>query len=283
MNTIEKAVKRLISGAGSASDGTVGKAQPASADYSPVYSDPDNIQCKIDSAKLKNHGFLTLDNVDTIQAEQYRMLKRPLLTNAFDAGPDKVENSNTVMITSALEGEGKTYTAFNLAISMAMERDNTVLLIDSDVIKASLSRLLGLRDNLGLVDLLINPELSIGDVIVSTDIPRLKILPAGRPNAHSTELLASDQMQQIAGELSRRYSDRVILYDAPPLLATSQAKVLTALAGQVLLVVEAGKTPQELVKESVSQLDQRKIVGIVLNKSRSSGAGYYGGYYGPSR
>jgi Mrp family chromosome partitioning ATPase len=89
-------------------------------------------------------------------------------------------------------------------------------------------------------------------------------------------------MKRIADELSARYPDRIILFDAPPLLATSQAKVITHIAGQILLVVEAGATPQELVKESVSQLDSNKIIGVVLNKSRTSSAGYYGGYYGDS-
>jgi len=151
------------------------------------------------------------------------------------------------------------------------------------VIKASLSRMLGLEGNLGLVDLLVNPELELSDLIVSTDIPRLKILPAGRPNVHSTELLASDNMKALAKELAAQYSDRVLLYDAPPLLATSQAKVLTNLMGQILLVVEVGKTPQELVVESATQLDKNKIIGVVLNKSRRFSRSYYGGYYGLSR
>lgn len=283
MNSIEKAVKRLMTGGGGAEPKIVGEAPAGySGPYDPRVS-PENVGCRINVTRLKEYGFLTPDTVDQKLAEQYRVLKRPLLLNAFNTGPDKVDYSNSVMVTSAIEGEGKTFTAFNLAISMSMERNSTVLLVDSDVIKGSLSRLLGLENNPGLVDLLSNPELSLADVIVTTDIPRLKVLPAGRPDAHSTELLASTDMKRIADELSVRYPDRIILFDAPPLLATSQAKVLTHIAGQILMVVEAGSTAQELVKESVSQLDaNNKIVGVVLNKSRTSSAGYYGGYYGGS-
>ena len=203
--------------------------------------------------------------------------------NAFKTELDQVEFRNAVMITSAIAGEGKTYTSMNLGLSMAMERNNTVLLIDSDVVKGSLSKLLGLDGSLGLVDLLLNPKLSLEDVIVSTDIARLKILPAGRPNPQSTELLASERMTNLAKDLSVRYSDRIVLYDAPPLLATSQAKVLTNLVGQILLVVEAGQTPRDLVKESVTMLDKNKIIGVVLNKNKiSANKAYYGGYYGAS-
>lgn len=285
MNSIEKAVKRLMSGSGSDRSLSVGQQLPAgSRDRNldtPI--DTEKTICHIDTVRLAKHGYLTPDSTNDVLAEQYRNLKRPLLTNAFNEGPDRISLGNSIMITSAIEGEGKTYTSFNLAISMSMERNSTVLLIDSDVIKASLSRLLGLEGNLGLIDLLVNPELELSDLIVSTDIPRLKVLPAGRPNVHSTELLASEQMKNLAKELSLQYSDRVILYDAPPLLATSQAKVLTNMAGQILLVVEVGKTPQELVEESAAQLDKNKIVGVVLNKSRRISSGYYGGYYGPSK
>ncbi|MGD8569420.1 MAG: XrtA-associated tyrosine autokinase [Gammaproteobacteria bacterium] len=280
MNSIEKAVKRLMVGSGNAEPKSVGEVSPVT-DYKSQAA-AENVGCRIDVARLKEYGFLTPDTVDQKLAEQYRVLKRPLLLNAFNTGPDKVDYSNSLMITSAIEGEGKTYTAFNLAISMSMERNTTVLLVDSDVIKCSLSKLLGMENNPGLVDLLSNPEMSLADVIVTTDIPRLKVLPAGRPDVHSTELLASADMKRIADELSARYPDRIILFDAPPLLATSQAKVITHIAGQILLVVEAGATPQELVKESVSQLDSNKIIGVVLNKSRTSSAGYYGGYYGDS-
>ena len=285
MTSIEKAVKKLISGGNDGAELKVGKSSQRHYDSynTAISTDDSQVVCHIDTLKLKNNGYLTPDSTDEVQAEQYRILKRPLLTNAFNEGPDKVPLGNSIMVTSAIEGEGKTYSSFNLAISMAMERNTTVLLIDSDVIKASLSRLLGLEGNLGLIDLLVNPELNLSDLIVPTDIPRLKILPAGRPNVHSTELLASEHMKALAKELSSQYADRVILFDAPPLLATSQAKIVTNLVGQILLVVEVGNTPQELVVECASQLDKNKIVGVLLNKSRRISHGYYGGYYGPSR
>ena len=285
MNSIEKAVKRLMSGsAPDRQNNAIGEAAPLAhaASYDTQLMG-DKVVCRIDVEKLKQNGFLLPDNAEGGLSEQYRVLKRPVLMNAFKKELDQVEFRNAVMITSAIQGEGKTYTSMNLALSMAMERNSTVLLIDSDVVKGSLSKLLGLDGSLGLVDLLLNPKLDPADVIITTDIPRLKVLPAGRPDPHSTELLASERMMHIAQELSARYPDRVVLYDAPPLLATSQAKVLTHLVGQVLLVVEAGQTPRELVKESVALLDKNKIIGVVLNKNKiSANKTYYGGYYGAS-
>ena len=286
MNSIEKAVKRLMSGSTPDQKHRVVVGQTTPLERSVPYEPQLNIEkvvCRLDLEKLKQNGFLLPDSAEGGLAEQYRLLKRPVLMNAFKNELGQVELRNAVMVTSAIAGEGKTYTSLNLGLSMAMERNNTVLLIDSDVVKGSLSKLLGLNGSLGLVDLLLNPELNLEDVIVSTDIPRLKILPSGRPNPHSTELLASERMTQIARELSGRYPDRIVLYDAPPLLATSQANVLTNLVGQILLVVEAGQTPRDLVRESVALLDRNKIIGVVLNKNKvAANKAYYGGYYGAS-
>ena len=111
----------------------------------------------------------------------------------------------------------------------------------------------------------------------------LKVLPAGRSHPHSTELLASENMNRIANELSVRYSDRIVIFDAPPLLAASEASVISHLVGQILVVVESAATPQGLVKEAVSRLSSKKVIGMVLNKSRRSDEPeYYGAYYGAS-
>lgn len=235
----------------------------------------------LDMEALKKNGILTPDQERTKFAEEFRMIKRPLLMNAFGKGAAPVARGNMIMVTSAMPGEGKTYNALNLAMSMTMEMDSTVLLVDSDVVKPSLTGQLGLEGYPGLIDLLLDSSMHLGDVIINTDIPRLRVLPAGKKHVRSTELLASEQMNRIATELSERYSDRIILFDAPPLLATTEATVLAHLVGQILLIVEAGKTSEQAVKEAISLLNKDKVIGTVLNKSRGSfGSGYYGGYYG---
>lgn len=238
--------------------------------------------CHLNFETLRSQGYLTPQSAQSQLAEEMRLLKRPLLRNAFGKGAAPVRYGNLISVTSALPGEGKTFTTLNLAMSMAMEMDTTVLMVDADVVKPSLTRLLGLEEEPGLIDVLIHPELDMGSVIVPTDLPKLRVIPAGRRHAHSTELLASDQMERIAIELSERYPDRVVVFDAPPLLVTSQAGVLSQLAGQIMVVVEAGRTPQSAIKEAVSHLDKDKVIGMVLNKGRRAFGTeyYYGGYYG---
>lgn len=229
---------------------------------------------------LKESGFLTPEAMQSMLAEEYRRLKRPLLLNASDRNAP-VQNGNIIAITSALPREGKTFTTFNLAMSIAIERDVTVLLVDGDLTGRSLSRLVGLPQAPGLTDVLLDTRISLRDVIVNTNVPRLRIIPAGRVYRDVTELMASERMRDIAGELSARYGDRVVLFDAPPLLATSQAVVLTALAGQVLVVVEESKTPTKAIQQALSLLDKNKMIGIVLNNClRSFSHKYFNSYYG---
>ncbi len=274
--SIEKAMERLDGSTPPMDDerGTTPAEQaPAERSDEPVL--------KLDFSQLEKAGYLTPHSGQSKLAEEYRMLKRPVLHNAFGKGAAPVERGNLVMVLSALPGEGKTFTALNLAMSMTLELDTTVLLVDADVIKPSLTGLLGLAGRPGLTDVLIEKNVELGDVILNTELSKLRVLPAGKIHVHSTELLASEQMTKIAAELSERYPDRIVLFDGPPILATSQAVVLADLVGQVLLVVEAGRTPQHAVKEALSHLNQDKVIGTVLNKSRRSFTGdYYGAYYG---
>ncbi|MES9929430.1 MAG: XrtA-associated tyrosine autokinase [Candidatus Thiodiazotropha sp. 6PDIVS] len=213
-------------------------------------------------------------------SEEYRIIKRPIIRNALGKGAAPLTHSNLVSISSSLPSEGKTFTAFNLALSIATELDSTVLLIDGDVLKYSMSRLLGIEKEKGLIDLLIDKQCNVGDVIIHTQIPRLKLIAAGTRSEKSTELLASTEMERLLDELSSRYKDRIIIFDSPPILATSEAAVLNQHMGQILLVVEAGQTPVDAIKDSLSRLDEEKAIGLVLNKSREgNGENYYGTYY----
>lgn len=221
---------------------------------------------QINFAALALDGYLTPDTMRGELAEEYRLLKRPLLTTANGLNDPTLRYGNPILITSALPGEGKTFTAFNLAMSIALELDKTVLLVDSDITRHSLTGLAGLNDTLGLTDVLLDEHLDLADVILSSNVPKLKLIPAGRTHRDATELLASKRMQTMVRELSERYNDRIVLFDAPPLLTTSQAIVLTNLMGKILVVVEEGKTPQHIIQEAVSLLGKNKAIGMVLNR-----------------
>jgi exopolysaccharide/PEP-CTERM locus tyrosine autokinase len=215
--------------------------------------------------------------------EEFRRIKRPLLMNVRGEGASVAPNANMIMVTSALAGEGKTFTSINLAMSIATEMDRTVLLVDADVAKPDVTARLGVEAERGLIDVLLSDSLDLPDVLLRTDVPKLTLLPSGTRHVHSTELLASDRMRQLTLELSSRYSDRVVIFDSPPLLLTSEARVLAGLMGQIVLVVEEGITPQHVVKEAAEQLHDNEIVGVVMNKGTrgGSGEGYGGyGYYG---
>lgn len=215
-------------------------------------------------------------------SDEYRRIKRPLLANAFGKSSSLVDQGNLILVTSSIPGEGKTHTAANLALSLALEKDHTVLLVDCDINKYGISRLFGISDKPGLVEVLEGDSLSIGDVLLSTDIPNLCLIGAGKGNGFVTELLASQKMVTFVSELANRYEDRVIIFDGPPLLPTPQTQVLAGLVGQVVFVIETGKTPQMLVKEALEMIPREKATNLVMNKSEglSGRGGYYYGYYG---
>ncbi len=213
--------------------------------------------------------------------DEYRRIKRPLISNAFGKTAQLVDKGNLILLTSSLPGEGKSYSSINLALSIAQERDHTVLLVDCDVARHGTSRSLGISDKPGLVELLESDDLDISDVILRTDIPKLSLISAGKQHEYVAELLASHRMVELVHELGSRYQDRVIIFDGPPILPTPQTQVLVGLVGQVVFVIEAGKTPQMVVEEALSLIPDEQATGLILNKNErmSERSGYYG-YYG---
>ncbi len=235
----------------------------------------------LDFDALREASIVPAEDLAPHMADEFRRIKRPLIANAFGKGVVPVENGNLLMLCSAFSGEGKTFTSVNLAMSLALERERTVLLIDADVAKPHISRALGIDQQLGLMDLLTDDSLDISDVLVQTDMPGLRILPAGTRHQYSTEYLASDKMQELMDELAGRYPNRMIIFDSPPLLQTSEAQVLASLVGQVVMVIHAGKTPQAAVDAALELIDSNKAINLILNKCRvQSSNDYYGGYYG---
>lgn len=234
---------------------------------------------ELDFKRLSARGFLSSADERSKLAEEYRMIKRPLLANAF--GPNPVRKGNLIMVTSSLPGEGKSFSTVNLAISIAMELDRTVLLVDADVAKPSLPHYLGFKAEHGLLDVLRGECKDLSDVILRTNIEKLSILPAGKTYARATELLASEAMDRLIADVANRYSDRLVLFDSPPILATSEASVLASHMGQIVMVVESEKTPKTALREALARIEGTcDVVSIVLNKSAQPTTGDYYGYYG---
>ena len=219
--------------------------------------------------RLRSIGMLVPGGLDNKFLDEYRRIKRPLLANAFGKNAGLIDRGNLILVTSAVPNEGKTYTAVNLALAIARERDHTVLLVDCDAVKRDASRMMGLDDVPGLTDVLERDDLDLGDVMCRTDIPDLVLVPAGRPYDNVTELFASRKMSDLSEELLSRYQDRVIIFDSPPLLATPQTAVLVTLVGQVTVVVAAGKTPVAMVNDSLDLVPRDKAIGLILNKHTS--------------
>lgn len=266
------------------------KSADEKSDVPPIFHDTDNPQLLsqesgkvyIEELLRKNNMLVQGSNLDSIFVDDYGRIKRPLLSNAFGKSASLVKKGNFILVTSSIPGEGKTYTAINLALSIAHERDHTVLLIDCDVARHGTSRALGISDKPGLVDILENNELSVADIILSTDIPELRLISSGKQHGFVTELLASQRMSELVSEISERYDDRVIILDGPPLLATPQTQVLSNLVGQIVFVIEAGKTPQEVVEEALDMISEEQATGLVMNKCEgiSGRSKYYYGYSG---
>ncbi len=264
---VERGSTSAASAEKSASD--VGNKNIADVSHAPI------LELPLDS--LMQDGFLVPGIVKGRLTEEYRRVKRPLLKNLRkDIQP---ENCNVVMVTSSVSGEGKTYTAINLAMSFALERDLTVLLIDGDVIKGSAGKMLGVDSNAtGLTDLLAGNVSDIQDAIRPTNIPSLSFLPAGGEHDLANELLSSDVMKHCIKKLADQDSDRIIIIDSPPLLQTNEANIIAEYAGQVVFVVAEGDTPQKMVTQALTHLDKDKYVGILVNKSAPIGKSYAYGY-----
>jgi protein-tyrosine kinase len=235
----------------------------------------------LNQGALRAAGFLAPDSQERRVANEFRNIKRPLISKALGRGGQKVPNGRLIMVTSSLPGDGKTFTSLNLALSMAQEMDLSVLLVDADVAKRHISRLMGAEAERGLMDVLREPGADADAVVLGTDVPNLCVLPAGKPSENATELLASPRMQEVIQQLGSRADSRIVIFDSPPILLTSESRALAASMGQIALVVCAGVTPQRAVFDSLDILGEGKQISIVLNQADEGQSGEYGyAYYG---
>lgn len=241
---------------------------------------PKSKEFKIDMARLAQMGFITPSDPKSRIAEEFRDIKRPILRNATGKGAAPILDGNLVMITSSLPGEGKSMTSVNLAMSMALELDYTVLLVDADVAKPSIPSILGLPESLGLLDLLLDDDLDVSDVLIKTNIDNLSILPSGKSQPRASELLSSEAMNSLLREMSSRYSDRILIFDSPPLLLSNESRTLAAHMGQVIVVVAAEQTACAEVKQALAAIEFCPVKLLMLNKSRLAPGSVYGSYGG---
>ena len=283
MSTIEKALKAKQKALQAAAERIDSQE---THDAIPSVSEPDNMALEkivIDESILNEKGMVSSSREARKIRDEYRNIKLKLLTNAFGAGAESHKNGNLIMVSSANPGEGKTFTSINLALSIALEKDKTVLLVDADVLKPSVMKTLKIANRPGLMEYLEGEIESVSEVIYPTSIENLRIMPAGMPHDLSNELLTSSKMATLAKELAQRYPDRVVVFDCPPLLGINETKVLSNLVGQALVVVDQDSTKLAEINEAVSQLDRDLAIGFVLNKVvrgafSQQGYGYGYGY-----
>ncbi len=241
---------------------------------------PASRRVDIDLDRLFTSGMVTPRGERTRIAEEYRVIKRPLLLKAVAGSQEAVDKGNLIMVSSSIPGEGKTFTAVNLAMSMAKERDVYVLLVDADLSRPAVFPTLGIEADMGFSDLLEDASLDVADVLLRTNVENLSLIAAGRPHPMGTELLASERAGHVIGEIAHRYANRVIILDTAPVLASSEGGALSRFVGQVVFVVEAEKTNEAAVKGALDVLGSCKHIGLVLNKARTRlASGLYGGYY----
>ena len=289
MSKIQKALKKLKKGSPPRPEPNVvasfGKNLRNSRSAIPIAREKkvmlDGLKHHVDQEALIRAGLLAPPDLAIPVADEFRRIKRPILDNASRKSPEATDHKNVIMVTSALAGAGKTFCALNLAVSISLERELSVLLVDADVAKPHISREFCFSKRTGLIDLLVDDSQQVSDCLMRTDLNDIQVLPAGGKHAQSTELLASERMSAIVAELSALDSHRIILMDSPPLLVTSEAQALANQVGQIALVVESGETTHQALMDMIELLNPDKAINIILNKSRHSmQSGYYGGGYG---
>jgi exopolysaccharide/PEP-CTERM locus tyrosine autokinase len=240
-------------------------------------ADPNRRVIQIDEAALRAAQLLPPASEIRQTEDEFRVIKRAVLRAAFEDVPQPGPSKRVVAVTSAYPGDGKTHCTINLALSLARERDHQVIMIDGDVAKPHISHLFKIDDETGLLDTLAERQESVLDAILPTIQPGLWLLPAGRHLDHASELLASDQMRGSIDALLSNYPDAILLIDCPPLLLTSEAKAISAIAGQILLVVKSGHTQRDAVISAVEATNEPERVRVIFNYCSSSASkDYYG-------
>jgi protein-tyrosine kinase len=229
--------------------------------------------------RVRNSALVAINDPASPVAEEYRKLKEMVLKTTRTGQTFR----NTLMVTSALPGEGKTVISLNLAACLAQEYDHTVLVIDADLRKPTCAKYLGIENGQGIADCLLKGS-SCSDVLIHTGIGKLALMSAGQPVDNPVELFSSQRMKDLLMEMKHRYPDRVIIIDTPPVLPFAEARTIGSMVDGVLLVVKEGAPSQEEIREAVDALRGATILGIAYNQAELMPMGNkYSYYYDSSR
>lgn len=236
---------------------------------------------ELDHERLRQCGLEPPVDGDTGRlADEIRRVKWTLLNMVAGEGATAREPRTVIVISSALPGEGKSFTSFNLALSMATERDRRVWLIDADTVRPQLSRALGIEKRPGLLDVISDGDGMLEDVLVGTDVPGLFVIPSGRARPDAPELLGSARTAQLLASVQATYEDVAVVLDTAPILATSVPQALAPIASLIVIAVKADSTPRSAVIEAIAQLHRTDGIALVLNQvSRFMRQHHYDGYY----
>ena len=290
MSLIEKALARLHENRGRNPDPpVVAVSTPAMPVHEPGPAlappplPPNMIQPRgelhLPRSRLRDLGMLPPEDHERLISEQYRKVKRPLISRTLELDATPGSCARALMITSALPGDGKTFTSLNLALSLALERDFTVLLVDGDVAKRDLTGALGAQGQPGFLDLIADDQRSVDECTMRTDQPGLLFMPSGAPRSSAPELLGSSRTRALIEQTLQKYPSVLLLFDSPPVLLTSEAPALRTAVGQVVMVVHAGVSLKQSVTDALHVLGTSRPVSLLLNQAAPRmGQGYGYGY-----
>jgi protein-tyrosine kinase len=253
----------------------VAKPESPSSDTVPeISSKKATIRPEINHEKIISRVSLAncIAKPDSILAEQFRKIRNLLAIHNL------TQSLRSVLITSCLPEEGKTTVALNLSATIAKGPDNSVILIDADLRRRSLSSLVGLETATGLSDVL-EERSNIEEIIIETEIEGLKIIPAGLKPTNSVELVGSIRMKTLIQHLKEKYKDFYIILDSTPIVATSEAHALSQIVDGVIVVIMADKTRRDVVNRELKTINPTKILGVILNCAEFDTSDYYRKYY----
>jgi Mrp family chromosome partitioning ATPase len=236
----------------------------------------------IDREHLREQGLIVPEGAVSTLLEEFRIVKRQLLVQARDLRRQGAgAAAQRILISSPHPGEGKTYCALNLALSIAAEKESEVLLVDADFAKPSILSALGLPGGPGLMDALMDETIDPAACVLGTDIPGLWVMPAGDATINDSEYLSSSRTAKVLERLTENAPRRMVIFDSPPALAASPAAELAKYVGQTVVIVRADRTGQGALEDAISLLNACPNVQLLLNDAQFSPSGRrFGSYYG---
>lgn len=255
---------------------------------------------KLDFVDLKNKGFINPTVRRSLLGEEIRLVKKRLFQKISlfndDNDNDYYHRNNSsrtditvttqrkvdhvIQVTSTKPNEGKSFIALNLALSIAMEEQYNVLLVDADITRCSLTNTLNFQREAGLTDVLRDAQPDLRGILKRDKQYPFTFLPAGSGVASAADLFGGRKMKRLVSDIAHRYNDRIIIFDTPPLLAGTEAVVLSHYVGQVLYVVDASVTPHHMIESGLDLLDNYNNVSLILNKTpQFANSDQFGAYY----